>query len=165
MRTYTTTGSPIGDLTLLAEDGALFAVYMAEHKHRPALSTFGTETATGFEPVIEQLAEYFAGERTGFELTTAAVGNTFQHRVWQQLMLIPFGQTRSYGDLARALGDRSLAQAVGAANGRNPLSIVVPCHRVVGADGALVGYAGGLDRKEFLLQLENPARSSTGTLF
>ncbi|MCZ2401785.1 methylated-DNA--[protein]-cysteine S-methyltransferase [Paenarthrobacter sp. Z7-10] len=165
MKTYTTTGSPIGELTLVADDRALCAVYMAEHKRRPGNSAFGTALAGGFAAAIEQLNEYFAGQRTEFELTTAAAGNTFQHRVWQQLMLIPYGETRSYGDLAASLGDRSLAQAVGAANGRNPLSIIVPCHRVLGATGSLVGYAGGLERKEYLLQLENPARVSTGLLF
>ncbi len=164
MRMHTVIDSPVGELTLVANDGFLTGLFMVAHK-RPPSADIGDRTAAGFEAATEQLAEYFAGERTVFELETAAEGNVFQHRVWHQLTLIPYGQTRSYGDLARALGDKSLAQAVGAANGRNPLGIIVPCHRVVGADGSLVGYAGGLESKEFLLQLENPALASTQPLF
>ena len=112
----------------------------------------------------EELAEYFAGERTVFTVPTAAVGTPFQLRVWEQLAQIPYGTTRSYLDLALALGDARLVRAVGAANGRNPLSIVVPCHRVVGSDGTLTGYAGGVARKELLLALEDPRRRAD-TLF
>jgi methylated-DNA-[protein]-cysteine S-methyltransferase len=107
-----------------------------------------------FDALAGQLAEYFAGARTAFELPLRASGNAFELDVWRLMAEIPYGDTRSYGDLARRLGDRSLAQAVGAACGRNPLPIVVPCHRVVGADGALVGFGGGVDRKRFLLDLE-----------
>jgi methylated-DNA-[protein]-cysteine S-methyltransferase len=164
MRTHTVIDSPVGELTLVSSDGALSGLYMAEHRRRPS-EDIGDRTDTGFEAAAEQLAEYFARTRTDFALDTAAQGNPFQHRVWQQLVRIPYGETRSYADLARALGDSALAQAVGSANGRNPLSIIVPCHRVVGANGSLVGYAGGLERKEFLLQLENPARCSTPPLF
>jgi methylated-DNA-[protein]-cysteine S-methyltransferase len=164
MRTHTIIDSPVGELTLVASDGVLSGLYMVEHRRQPSAG-LGDRTDAGFEATAEQLAEYFAGTRTDFELETAAPGNEFQHRVWQQLARIPYGETRSYSDLARALGDRALAQAVGSANGRNPLSIIVPCHRVVGADGSPVGYAGGLERKEFLLQLENPARCSTQPLF
>jgi len=164
MRTHNILDSPLGELTLVASDGVLSGLYMVAHRRRPS-DDLGARTDAGFEAAAEQLAEYFAGTRTGFELETAAEGNGFQRRVWQQLAGIPYGETRSYGELASALGDRALAQAVGSANGRNPLSIIVPCHRVVGADGSLVGYAGGLERKEFLLQLENPARSGTQPLF
>jgi methylated-DNA-[protein]-cysteine S-methyltransferase len=108
----------------------------------------------GFADVAEQLGEYFAGERTAFDLPLRAEGNELQRAVWRLMAAIPYGETRSYGHLARALGDRSLAQAVGTACGRNPLPVVVPCHRVVGADGDLVGFGGGLARKRFLLDLE-----------
>lgn len=118
-----------------------------------------------FREAARQLEEYFAGERTGFDLPLAPVGDAFQLKVWMLLRDIPYGQTRSYGRLAEQLGDRNLARAVGAANGRNPLSVVVPCHRVVGADGNLVGYAGGLDRKRFLLGLEEPAAARAAKLF
>jgi methylated-DNA-[protein]-cysteine S-methyltransferase len=112
-----------------------------------------------------QLSEYFAGERTVFTLPLAPHGDAFQLKVWELLRTIPYGQTRSYGQLARELGDPHLAQAVGYANGRNPISIVVPCHRVVGADGSLVGYAGGLERKRFLLELEEPPEAKAAKLF
>ena len=118
----------------------------------PAL--LGSLDDGGFADVVAQLAEYFAGERTTFDLELRATGDPFRRAVWEQMTLIPYGETRSYGALARALGDRSLAQAVGVACGRNPPPLVVPCHRVVGADGSLVGFGGGLDRKRFLLDLE-----------
>jgi methylated-DNA-[protein]-cysteine S-methyltransferase len=119
----------------------------------------------GFGAVREQLGEYFAGEPREFELPVAPRGNEFQRRVWGLLTRIPYGETRSYGDLARELGDVSLSQAVGAANGLNPLSVVVPCHRVVAADGNLRGYAGGLGRKRYLLELEEPAADAADRLF
>jgi methylated-DNA-[protein]-cysteine S-methyltransferase len=165
MRTHTIIESPIGDLTLVANDGQLAGLYMEQHRRRPAKSTFGKRVDSGFEAAIEQLGEYFAGERTEFSLNLDPQGDEFQLQVWERLKAIPYGETRSYGDIAKELGDRSLAQAVGAANALNPLPIIVPCHRVIGADGKLVGYAGGLDRKEFLLNLENPARAITPRLF
>ena len=166
--------SPIGKLTLVADGGALTAVYMEEHKRRPALETLGAQVFPG-KPNVDadgetaassavlartrdQLDEYFAGERREFDLPLAPVGNPFRQRVWALLRNIPYGQTCTYGDLARELGDRNLAQAVGSANARNPVSVIVPCHRVVGAAGALTGYAGGLARKHFLLGLEDPRR-------
>jgi methylated-DNA-[protein]-cysteine S-methyltransferase len=112
-----------------------------------------------------QLAEYLSGERTGFDLPTATHGDAFEERVWALLREIPIGETTTYGDLAERLGDKSLAQAVGQAVGRNPISIVVPCHRVVGKNGKLTGYAGGLKRKQFLLELEEPALVKGGKLF
>jgi methylated-DNA-[protein]-cysteine S-methyltransferase len=151
---FTVIDSPIGPLTLVAENGALTGVYMESHRRRPAARTMGTRVDTGFTQAGEQLAEYFAGSRTAFELSLVARGDTFQRRVWELVSEIPYGETRSYGELARALGDPRLAQDVGAANARNPLCIIVPCHRVVGADGQLVGYAGGLGRKRRLLDLE-----------
>jgi methylated-DNA-[protein]-cysteine S-methyltransferase len=165
MRTHTVIDSPLGPLTVAAHDGALCGLYMTEHKRRPDDAELGEYTARGFTEAERQLGEYFAGDRTTFDLPLAPAGNSFAQRVWQQLQRIPYGQTRSYGDLADELGGRGFAQAVGAANGRNPLCIVVPCHRVIGSDGRLVGYAGGLDRKEFLLRLENPAWPPNQTLF
>jgi methylated-DNA-[protein]-cysteine S-methyltransferase len=155
-RTHTVLGSPIGELTVVADDGALCGLYFPHHKRLPDPATFGTRTDDGFGVVRDQLAEYFAGERTVFELDLRPAGDAFKQGVWALLREIPYGETRSYGDLARLLGDRNLAQAVGHANALNPISIVVPCHRVVAADGNLTGYAGGLERKRYLLDLEAP---------
>ncbi len=161
--------SPLGLLTAVENDAGLQAVYMAEHKRRPAWETLGDAVEASGSPVMAQtaaeLGEYFAGTRQEFSIPLAPCGSPFQHRVWAALCTIPYGEVRSYAELAALLGDRSMAQAVGSANGRNPISIVVPCHRVLGSDGSLVGYAGGLERKQFLLELENPARSHTETLF
>jgi methylated-DNA-[protein]-cysteine S-methyltransferase len=167
-RTHTVTGSPLGDLVLVAEDGALTGVYFAErHRGRPGPEKLGGRADA--EPVLaearRQLAEYFAGGRREFALPLAAAGEPFQQRVWELIAAIPYDATRTYGDLAGDLGDRSLAQAVGTAVGRNPLSLVVACHRVMGAGGKLTGYAGGLDRKRFLLDLEEPAPERESRLF
>ena len=153
MRTHTTHPSPIGPLTLVAEDGVLAALYLAEHRHAPDPATHGP-AGTGFEAVTEALDAYFAGELTTFDLPLAARGTPFQQRVWAALREIPYGTTASYGQLAAELGAPGASRAVGAANGRNPISIVVPCHRVVGSAGAITGYAGGIERKRFLLALE-----------
>lgn len=165
MRTHAVVPSPVGDLTLVADGGALAAVHMAGGKAVPDRATLGERDDLSLVDAAAQLGEYFARERTTFDLPLAPVGNAFERRVWALLREIPYGQTRSYGDLARALGDVGYSQAVGAANGRNPLGIVVPCHRVVGADGALVGYAGGLDRKRFLLALEESEQTRATRLF
>jgi methylated-DNA-[protein]-cysteine S-methyltransferase len=164
-RTHTVIASPLGDLTAVAEDGVLSGLYFERHLRGPKPEERGTYSESGFEEVRCQLGEYFAGERTRFELPLAPAGDEFQQQVWKLLTEIPFGETRSYGDLARQLGNVSLAQAVGAANARNPLSVIVPCHRVVGADGSLTGYAGGLERKRFLLDLEEPAERKATRLF
>jgi methylated-DNA-[protein]-cysteine S-methyltransferase len=167
MRAHAVIDSPVGELTLVTTDGALSGLYLAAQRHRPQDGTFGDAARAGFESAIEQLDEYFGGERTEFDLPLAPVGTPFQCRVWEQLRAIPYGQTRTYQQLAAAIdGGRTTAvRAVGAANGRNPISIVVPCHRVIGADGSLTGYAGGLDRKAFLLALENPSRVMAEALF
>ena len=154
---HTIIDSPLGELTLVAHDGVLAGLYFPEHTRRPLSSTFGSRDDAGFEADVEQLDEYFRGDRTTFDLPLAPRGDSFQRRVWELLRRIPYGQTRSYGELARELGDPGLARAVGAANARNPISVIVPCHRVVGANGSLVGYAGGLARKQFLLDLEGVA--------
>ncbi|MGY1624231.1 methylated-DNA--[protein]-cysteine S-methyltransferase [Geodermatophilus sp. SYSU D00965] len=149
-RTHTVTGSPIGPLTPVAEDGALVALYLDP----PDAAALGARDDAALTDVVRQLGEYFAGERTAFDLRLRPSGNALQLAVWRLMTEIPYGETRSYGSLARRLGDRTLAQAVGAACGRNPLPVVVPCHRVIGADGSLVGFGGGLPRKRFLLDLE-----------
>ena len=154
---HTIIDSPLGDLTLVAHDGVLAGLYFAEHARRPHPDTFGARDDAGFAAAVEQLDDYFHGRRTGFDLPLAPRGSAFQRRVWELLRRIPYGQTRSYGQLAAELGNPGLAREVGAANGRNPISVIVPCHRVVGADGKLVGYAGGLARKRYLLDLEGAA--------
>ncbi|WP_323379318.1 methylated-DNA--[protein]-cysteine S-methyltransferase [Streptomyces durbertensis] len=153
-RTHTVVDSPIGPLTLVATEGVLSAVYMSEHRHRPPVETFGRPDAAAFERVTAELAEYFAGERTEFSVPVRAAGTEFQRTVWAELRKIPYGRTITYGELAARIGRPSAARAVGAANGRNPVSVIVPCHRVVGGGGSLTGYAGGLARKERLLALE-----------
>ena len=152
--THTIVDSPLGAITLAARDGLLSRLSFADEKRPPRTASLGDRVNTGFESVAEQLSEYFAGGRTVFDVDLAPQGDGFQQRVWALLKEIPYGETRSYGQLAVALGDPSLARAVGAANGQNPVGIIVPCHRVIGADGKLVGYAGGLHRKQSLLDLE-----------
>ena len=166
--THVVLPSPIGDLTVVADDGAITHLLMDAAKYRPADDVLGAPGDPADEPFASaaiQIAAYFTGDLTKFDLPLAPRGDEFHQRVWALLREIPYGQTRSYGDLARALGDRNLAQAVGTANGRNPIGIVVPCHRVIGSDGTLVGYAGGLHRKRFLLALEEPPAAESGRLF
>lgn len=162
---HTCLNSPLGELTVVAEGGALTGLYFQGRRHMPDPAALGVRADIGFEEIARQLGEYFAGERTRFDLPLAPAGDEFQCRVWALLGAIPYGETRSYGELASELGDLQLAQAVGAANGRNPLSVIVPCHRVVGADGSLTGYAGGLARKRFLLELEEPPEVKAARLF
>ena len=166
--THVVVPSPIGDLTLVAEDGCITHLVMETSRHRPGddvLGEPGDPTDEPFASAAIQLAAYFTGSLTSFDLPLAPRGDAFHQRVWALLREIPYGETRSYGDLARALGDRNLAQAVGTANGRNPIAIVVPCHRVIGSDGTLVGFGGGLPRKRFLLALEEPPADTVGRLF
>jgi methylated-DNA-[protein]-cysteine S-methyltransferase len=151
---HTIIDSPLGELTLVARDGALAGVYFSLHKRRPDPAVLGTRVETGFEAAVQQLDEYFRGDRTQFDLPLAPQGSAFQVRVWELLRRIPYGETRTYGQLAAELGNPALAREVGGANARNPISVIVPCHRVIGAGGRLVGYAGGLERKQFLLDLE-----------
>ncbi|MCU1686583.1 MAG: methylated-DNA--protein-cysteine methyltransferase [Amycolatopsis sp.] len=156
-RTHTETDSPCGPLTLVAADGVLSALYMTEQRHKPDPSTFGERVDPDVEPfaeVVSQLKEYFAGQRTDFDLPLNLIGTPFQQRVWTALQGIPYGETVSYGQLAEELGQPTASRAVGLANGKNPVSIIVPCHRVVGAKGDLTGYGGGLDRKRYLLDFE-----------
>jgi methylated-DNA-[protein]-cysteine S-methyltransferase len=157
MTTHTITGSPVGQLTLVADEGRLTGVYFPHHWYAPDPATFGPRSDAEFTQASEQLAEYFAGDRKRFELAAEPRGGAFQSLVWGLIGEIPYGQTVSYGDLAREIGGAVTPKDVGAAVGRNPLSVVVPCHRVVGKDGRLTGYAGGLARKRFLLDLEKRA--------
>ena len=163
--THTTAGSALGELTLVAEGGELTGVYFPHHWYRPDPATFGDRDEAAFDEVKRQLAEYFAGDRERFDLPLGPHGDAFQLRVWELIGGIPYGQTVTYGDLARELGEGTLAKDVGAAVGRNPLCVIVPCHRVVGKDGSLTGYAGGLARKRFLLHLEEPAGQDSARLF
>ena len=155
--------SPIGVLTLVKTDGVLSGVYMGVSSESRV--AFGPRASSGFEDVVEQLQEYFARSRTTFTVPISLEGTSFQKRVWGELTNIPYGETRSYGQLADAIGNRSAVRAVGAANGRNPISIIVPCHRVIGSNGTLVGYGGGLERKRFLLELEQAAKPADARLF
>jgi methylated-DNA-[protein]-cysteine S-methyltransferase len=152
---HTILASPIGDLTVVRDDEGVTGVYFRHHWTRPDRSGFGPRVEDGFEDVAMQLEEYFAGRRREFELPLHATGSPQQHRVWRLIAAIPYGSTTTYGELARTLGDGTTAQEVGAAVGSNPLSILVGCHRVVGAGGKLTGYAGGLARKRHLLDLES----------
>ena len=148
--------SPIGELLLTASDSALTGVWFpgkGEVTCAPANDGRGPANAV-LARACEQLAEYFAGTRTTFAVPLEPAGTPFQRRVWEALRAIPYGATLSYSELARRLGDVRATRAVGAANGRNPIPIVVPCHRVVGADGSLTGFGGGLDRKRWLLEHE-----------
>lgn len=158
-RTHTVVDSPIDRLTLVATDGRLSGIYMVDHRRRPPDEQFGDRDSGALGPAIAQLAEYFAGQRTSFELDLTPDGTPFQRAVWASLQEIPYGETRSYGELAVRLGRPGSARAVGHANGANPISIVVPCHRVVGTDGSLTGYGGGLERKRYLLGAERAAGS------
>ena len=158
MKHHTVIDSPYGPLTLVAdEDGALCGLYMVDQRHRPPEENFGAPDDTPFAEAAAQLQAYFAGELKEFTLQLRLHGTPFQRAVWDQLRGIPYGETRSYGDLADALGNPGASRAVGLANGKNPIGIIVPCHRVVGANGSLTGYGGGLDRKQRLLDFESGA--------
>lgn len=150
---HSTMPSPIGELTLLADETGLTGLHMEDRRHPPAEQAWRTDEAR-FRDAKAQIAAYFAGELRVFDLPLAAVGTPFQRRVWDALLRIAYGETISYGELARQLGDAGASRAVGLANGKNPISIIVPCHRVIGAGGALTGYGGGVERKQWLLEHE-----------
>jgi len=153
-RVHTVVDSPVGALTLVARDGVLAGLYMDLQRHRPMDELFGAPDPTPFTEVLRQLKEYFAGQRTEFDVAVTLAGTPFQRTVWAALQEIAYGETESYGQLAERIGRPGAARAVGLANGRNPIGIIVPCHRVVGAMGTLTGYGGGLARKQYLLNLE-----------
>jgi methylated-DNA-[protein]-cysteine S-methyltransferase len=148
---WTTVATPLGDLLLVAVDGALVKAHFAPYDV-PAGPPSPDDAVLA--EAARQLSEHFAGERTDFDLPLAPPGTAFQRRVWDELRRIPYGTTTTYGALAERLGDPKCVRAVGLANGRNPIAVVVPCHRVIGSDGKLRGYAGGIERKQQLLALE-----------
>ena len=150
--THAIVDSPLGPLTLVERDGGVAGLYMTEHRHQPPLA--GPRDDSVLPDLQEQLAAYFARELKEFDVRLSVRGTDFQRRVWDGLAQIPYGETWSYRDLAEHLGSPKAVRAVGLANGKNPVSIVVPCHRVVGANGSLTGYGGGLERKQLLLDLE-----------
>ena len=155
MNAFTHVDSPIGRLLLTSDGSALTGLYM--EPSRKAQSTAGWVEDAAVPPLaaaVRQLTEYFAGSRRDFDLPLRLQGTDFQQRVWRELTEIPFGETWSYGQLARRIAKPSASRAVGLANGQNPISIIVPCHRVIGADGSLTGYGGGLERKSWLLAHE-----------
>ncbi len=161
---YDTMNSPVGELLLTADDMGLTRVWFEDHRlGQPrvadaawthARDATGTAAQRVLAEARAQLETYLAGERTTFDLPLAPKGSPFQRRVWMALRDIPFGETISYGELARRIGDARLVRAVGGANARNPIPVIVPCHRVIGADGSLVGFGGGLERKRWLLEHE-----------
>jgi methylated-DNA-[protein]-cysteine S-methyltransferase len=153
-RTHAEISSPLGPLTLVAEDGLLRGVYFEDQRHAPAVAAFGERRPEEFAGLRDQFDAYFAGELTEFDVALSAPGSPFQQQVWAALRDIPYGETRSYGQIASTIGKPAASRAVGLANGRNPIGIIVPCHRVVGADGSLIGYGGGMERKAALLALE-----------
>ena len=151
---YRTIDSPVGPLTLAGVDSTLMHLRMTDQAHEPDRSGWRPADAGAFVDVVEQLEAYFEGSRTEFDVDLRLDGTDFQRRVWTALRTIPYGETRSYGDIATQIGAPGASRAVGLANGRNPISIIVPCHRVVGSTGDLTGYGGGIDRKRTLLTLE-----------
>ncbi|MFE6822497.1 methylated-DNA--[protein]-cysteine S-methyltransferase [Streptomyces sp. NPDC057690] len=165
MKQHTIVDSPYGPLTLVADDGVLCGLYMTEQRHRPPEENFGPRDDTLFGDAEDQLRAYFAGELKEFSLELRLHGTPFQRSVWDGLRKIPYGETRTYGELAEALGNPTASRAVGLANGRNPIGIIVPCHRVIGAGGGLTGYGGGLDRKRRLLDFEGGTAPGDTTLF
>lgn len=159
MRTHTVIDTPVGPLTIVAENAQIRCLYMDLQRHRPDDDELGELEPRGrdaepFKAAVDQLDAYFAGELTAFDLPLAPRGSEFQRRVWAALQEIPYGETESYGQLAERIGSPGGARAVGLANGKNPIGIIIPCHRVVGADGSLTGYGGGIERKRQLLELE-----------
>jgi methylated-DNA-[protein]-cysteine S-methyltransferase len=156
--------SPVGLLTLAGRDGRLMHLRMVDQTYEPSRDGWASDDAA-FPVVVEQLESYFAGELFDFDLELELVGTTFQRTVWQALLTIPYGETRSYGEIAAQIGSPTASRAVGLANGHNPIGIIVPCHRVIGANGSLTGYGGGLDRKRALLALEKMRKPAIPTLF
>lgn len=151
---YTVLDSPVGPLMLAGDDAVLRELWFLQGRQRMAPNPAWTESARAFAEATRQLKAYFAGRLKSFTLAVDPGGTPFQSRVWRALQEIPYGETISYGEVARRIGDPKAVRAVGLANGANPISIVIPCHRVIGANGALVGYGGGLPMKRALLALE-----------
>jgi methylated-DNA-[protein]-cysteine S-methyltransferase len=161
---YARINSPIGELLLVGDGQALYRLHMLDAPRPASISPAWKRDSQAFTIVESQLSEYFAGERTAFDLPLRMIGTPFQRSVWSALQRIDYGQTASYGEIAAEVGQPGAARAVGIANGRNPISIIVPCHRVIGADGSLTGYGGGITRKRYLLDLERAASPTTNLL-
>ena len=161
---YRTIDSPIGTLTLTGRGRVLTNLRMVDQTYEPSRADWSPDQS-GFDDAVDQLAAYFAGELTDFDIELDLAGTEFQRRVWTALLTIPYGQTRSYGEIAEQIGAPGAARAVGLANGHNPIAIIVPCHRVIGANGSLTGFGGGLGRKRTLLELEKQKASMNLTLF
>jgi methylated-DNA-[protein]-cysteine S-methyltransferase len=159
-----TIDSPIGPLALAGHGRVLTNLRMIDQTHEPNRSDWVPDDRA-FPDVVDQLDAYFRGGRTDFDLELSLAGSEFQRRVWEALLTIPYGETRSYGEIAEQIGASGATRAVGLANGRNPIAIIVPCHRVIGASGSLVGYGGGLDRKRSLLEMEKHRKAGNLTLF
>ena len=161
---YRTIDSPVGLLTLAGHGSALTNLRMVDQTYEPDRADWSVDPRA-FNDAVDQLGAYFAGELTDFDIELDLRGTNFQQRVWKALLTIPYGETRSYGEIAEQIGVPGAARAVGLANGHNPIAIVVPCHRVIGASGSLTGYGGGLDRKRTLLELEKKRAAVNLTLF
>lgn len=168
-RRHTLVGTMLGQITIAADGDAVTGLYFRHHIRRPAQETLGPEVDVEDDVLLaeaaEQLREYLGGTRREFDLPLDAAGDGFQRAVWSMVVEVPFGERTTYGAIAERLGDKALSYRVGQAVGANPLCIFIPCHRVLGANGKLTGYAGGLGRKQALLELEEPARVSAGRLF
>jgi methylated-DNA-[protein]-cysteine S-methyltransferase len=161
---FRTIGSPIGPLTLAGRDDRLMHLRMVDQTYEPSREGWEVDDSA-FTDAVAQLNAYFAGELLDFDLKLDLVGTEFQRRVWKALVTIPYGETRSYGQIAQQIGSAGASRAVGLANGHNPISIIVPCHRVIGANGSLTGYGGGLERKKTLLGMEKNRVAPVATLF
>jgi methylated-DNA-[protein]-cysteine S-methyltransferase len=159
----------LGEIIIVAAGDSVVGLYFPQHWHKPTAETLGARVDVADDPLLSEAATqviaYLDGARTSFDLPIATSGDAFQERVWAMLREIPFGATTTYGELAERLGNKAMAQLVGQAVGRNPISIIIGCHRVIGRNGSLTGYAGGLRRKQMLLALEEPAPASVGRLF
>jgi methylated-DNA-[protein]-cysteine S-methyltransferase len=152
---HTVLATSVGKLTVVREGGSLSGLYFPRHWPRPDRSAFGARSDEGFEEAARQLGEFLDGDRSVFDLPLRDRGSEFDRRIWELVADVPYGETTTYGELARSLGAGTEPRDVGAAVGRNPLCIIIPCHRVVGVTGKLTGYAGGLDRKRALLEIEH----------
>jgi methylated-DNA-[protein]-cysteine S-methyltransferase len=161
---FRTVDSPVGPLTLAGRNNRLMHLRMVDQTYEPSREGWESES-TAFPDAVEQLRAYFAGELTTFDLDLDLVGTAFQRRVWEALTTIPYGETRSYGEIARQIGAPGAFRAVGLANGHNPIGIIVPCHRVIGSNGSLTGYGGGIERKRMLLGMEKQFHCAIPTLF
>ena len=155
---YTTMESPVGTLRLVAEEAGLRTVWFVRGRKDEEPDAAWKKDSAFFADVMRQLNAYFAGELREFEIPLLMLGTDFQKRVWKALLSIPYGETMSYGELAKRIGEPKAVRAVGAANGQNPIPIIVPCHRVIGSDGSLTGFGGGLENKKKLLELESRQR-------